>query len=116
MDLRWMSQGGTLIDGTGDLAITLSVTEEMETMVMTRLKAAIDGWKLYQIGADLDSFRGDPVNQNTELSIQRQVTAVLQKQFLQAGSFSVQTLAVGNVITVLVYLNKTLIASMDVTT
>jgi hypothetical protein len=78
MDLRWPSMGGTLVDGNGDLATTLSPLEEMGSMVMTRMKGALDAWKLYPgIGADLDSFRGSPVgiNQDTELSIQRAVTA-----------------------------------------
>ena len=39
-DLRWTSQGGVLMDGTGDIAITLTSIEELETMVATRLKAA----------------------------------------------------------------------------
>ena len=69
MDLRWPSMGGTLVDGNGDLATTLSPLEEMGSMVMTRMKGALDAWKLYPgIGADLDSFRGSPVgiNQDTE--------------------------------------------------
>ncbi|HEV2483978.1 MAG TPA: hypothetical protein VGT08_00430 [Terracidiphilus sp.] len=38
-DFRWTSLGGVLVDGTGDIATTLSAQEELETMVATRLKA-----------------------------------------------------------------------------
>ena len=93
MDLRWTSQGGVLIDGTGDLAVTLTPQEELETMTATRLKAAVDGWKSYAIGAGLEDFKGSSIgiNQNTELAIQRRVTSSLTNQFLPAGSFTVQT-------------------------
>lgn len=114
-DLRWMSFGGTLLDGSGDLAVTLSSTEELESMVATRVKAAVDGWKLYTIGAGLETFPGLPVNTNTELSIQRAVTSSLTRQFLSAGSFTVQTLAVGSSIEIYIYLNKTLLLATTVT-
>ncbi len=115
-DFRWTSLGGVLVDGTGDIATTVTTKEEIETMVATRLKAAINGWKLYRIGADLQSFLGSSVgiNQNTVLSIQRQVTASLNNQLLPAGSFSVQTLVLGNTVQVLVYLGSSLIASTTV--
>ena len=116
-DLRWTSQGGVLVDGNGDLAVTLSAQEELETMARTRLKAAINGWKLYRIGADLQSFIGSSVgiNQNTAVAIQRQVSAAMTNQFLPAGSFNVQTVVLGKEIQVLLYLGQTLIASQTVT-
>ena len=116
-DLRWTSQGGVLMDGTGDIAITLTSIEELETMVATRLKAAINGWKLYLIGANLDAFIGSSVgiNQNTALAIQRQVIASLTNQLLPAGSFTVQTIVLGNEIQVLVYLGPSLVATQTVT-
>lgn len=114
-DFRWMSAGGILLDGSGDVATTLTSMEELETMVATRLKAAVDGWKLYTIGAGLEAFPGLPVNANTELSIQRAVTSSLTRQFLSAGSFTVQTLAVGNSIELYVYLNQTLLTTTTVT-
>jgi hypothetical protein len=93
MDFRWTSQGGVLIDGSGDIAMTVTPQEELETMVATRLKAAVDGWKLYRIGAGLDDFKGSSIgiNQNTELAIQRRVTSDLTNELLPAGSFTVQT-------------------------
>ena len=84
-------------------------------MITTRLKAAVNGWKLYAIGAGLDIYPGNPVNSNTELSIQRAVTASLTRQFLPSGSFTVQTLAVGNTIEIYVYVNQTLVATDSVT-
>ena len=110
-DLRWMSFGGLLLDGTGDIATTLSSLEELNSMVMTRLKGAVKAWKLYSVCAGLQVFPGNPVNANTELSIQRAVTASLTRQFLPSGSFTVQTLAIGNTIEVYAYLNNTLVAS-----
>jgi hypothetical protein len=110
-DLRWMSSGGLLLDGTGDIATTLSPLEELNSMVMTRLKAAVNAWKLYSIGAGLEVFPGNPVNANTELSIQRAVTASLTRQFLPSGSFTVQTLAIGNSIEVYVYMGRALVAN-----
>ena len=77
-DLRWQSMGGTLLDGNGDLAVTLSPLEERSTMAATRLKAAVNAWKSYPgIGAGLDSYRGNPIGitQDTELSLQRAVIA-----------------------------------------
>ena len=115
-DLRWTSQGGVLMDGTGDIAVTGTPVEELETMVATRLKAAINGWKLYAIGANLDAFLGSSVgiNQNTALAIQRQVTSSLTNQLLPAGSFTVSTIVLGNEIQVLVYLGPSLVATTSV--
>ena len=42
-DFRWTSLGGVLVDGTGDIATTLSAQEELETMVATRLKHRLPG-------------------------------------------------------------------------
>lgn len=114
-DFRWMSSGGILRDGSGDIANTLNSLEEMESMVASRVKAAVDGWKLYPIGAGLDSFQGSPVNQNTELSLQRAVIASLTRQFLPAGSFTVQTISVGGTIELYVYIQKTLVFQSTVT-
>jgi hypothetical protein len=110
--------GGVLMDGAGDLALTSLAIEELSTMVATRLKAAVNGWKLYKIGAGLDSFVGSPVgiNQNTELAIQRRVTSALAYKLLPTGSFIVQTLTLGNEVEVFVYLGQSLIASYSVVT
>lgn len=114
-DFRWMSAGGILLDGTGDIATTLNSLEELESMITTRLKAAVNAWKLYSIGAGLDIFPGNPVNSNTELSIQRAVTSALTRQFLPSGSFTVQTLAIGSSIEIYVYIQQTLITSTTLT-
>jgi hypothetical protein len=51
VDFRWMSKGGVLLDATGDISFTTTPWECMVAMVNTRLKAAVNGWKLYPIGA-----------------------------------------------------------------
>lgn len=116
-DFRWTSQGGTLVDGNGDIATTVSATEELESMAATRIKAAFNSWKLYQIGANLQQFIGSStgINQNTVLSIQRAVTASLTNQFLPAGSFTVQTVVLGKEVQILVYLAGKLLVSQTVT-
>jgi hypothetical protein len=114
-DFRWQSFGGILLDGSGDIATTLSSAEEISTMISTRLKAAVNGWQLYSIGAGLNLYPGNPVNANTEASIVRAVTSSLTNQFLSSGSFTVQTLAVGNTIEIYVYVGSTLVASTSVT-
>jgi len=115
LDFRWTSLGGILLDGSGDIATTLSAKEEISTMVATRLKAATGAWKLYTIGANLKSFIGSSIgiNTNTELAIKRQVTSSLS-DILSAGSFSVQTINMGNEIQVLVYLGQTLLTTQTV--
>jgi len=115
VDFSWMSQGGLLLDATGDIAFTASPRECLAAMVNTRLKAALDGWKLYQIGADLDKLIGTTVAAELELSIQRQVRASLSRDFLPLGSFTVSTLAVGSqTIQVFVYVQNQLVASTTV--
>jgi hypothetical protein len=97
MDLRWTSHGGLLVDGTGDIAVTTSAMEELQTMVATRLKAGPRSWKLYPIGAGLDSVIGAStgINQNTELAIQRRCLAATS-DLLPAGSLKVQTVTLKN--------------------
>jgi hypothetical protein len=92
------------------------LAEEVQSMVATRLKAATTSWKLYAIGANLDAFIGSSVgvNQNTELAIQRQVTAALTNQLLPPGSFTVQTIPFGNEVQVLVYVGSSVVASTSV--
>ena len=114
-DFRWMSQGGLVLDSTGDIAFTASPWECLTAMVNTRLKAALNGWKLYQIGADLDNLLGSTVAAELELSIQRQVQASLSQDFLPTGSFTVSTLPVGNQDThVFVYIQNQMVASTTV--
>jgi len=115
VDFRWMSKGGLVLDSTGDISLTATPWECLATMVNTRLKAAIDGWKLYQIGADLENLIGTTVAAELELSIQRQVQSALSQDFLPTGSFTVSTLLVGpQTIQVFVYVQNQLVASTTV--
>ena len=71
IDLKWMSQGGVLLDG-GDIALC-DPLEGIKDMVRTRLKAALNAWKLYAIGADLEDFIGNAISDELEVSLRRQV-------------------------------------------
>jgi hypothetical protein len=113
-DFKWMSCGGCLVDGGGDLAFA-SPDESLQDMINTRLKAAFDGWQLYRIGADLDALIGNTVDAEAELAIRRQVEAALTQDFLPRGSFQVKTLPIGSLIQVYVYLADTLMATVQVT-
>lgn len=116
VDFRWMSSGGLLIDGSGDIACTASDSmESINSVISSRLKAALKGWKLYNIGADLRERIGDTVSQETELAIRRQVTQCLSSSFLPAGSFQVETLSDGTQIHVYVYVNNQLVGKATVT-
>lgn len=111
-DFSWQSNGGLLLDTTGDIALTEpSGRQSLQDMIVTRLKAAIDGWQLYNIGSDLRSAMGNIVSEEIEVTLQRQVTQSLTNQFLNKGDFTVQTLADGDLITVYVYVNSSLIAT-----
>jgi hypothetical protein len=85
-----------------------------EDMVRTRLKAALDGWKLYRIGADLDRMIGQTDPREYEPAIRRMVQSALTRQFLPAGSFTVKTVALGNMVYIYVYLQERLLASYTV--
>ena len=111
IDWRWQSAGGILLDGTGDIAFTSGLTNEsLADMIRTRLKAALTGWQLYQIGADLETLLGSTMDAELEARIQRQVTTSLSNQFLSRGSFQVQTLPNGGRMSVLVYISQQLVA------
>jgi hypothetical protein len=113
-DFRWMSQGGVLLDGTGDIAMA-SPRESLLDMVRTRLKADLDGWKLYQIGADLDRRIGDAITPEMEVAIRRQIQTALQKQFLNIGEFKVTTVDVGGgQIDVYVHVMNELISTLEI--
>lgn len=115
IDLKWMSEGGLLLDGTGDISLTASNMETIVAMVRTRLKSAIDGWKLYNIGAGLDKFPGNASDAALEITIKRQVLSSISAGFLPSSVFTVSTLRLGEEIQVYVYLNKQLIATASVT-
>lgn len=115
-DLRWMSSGGLLIDGSGDIACTDSNSlESTHSVVRSRLKAALNGFKLYKIGADLQNRIGDTVSQETEIGIRRQITQCLSTNFLSTGSFQVETISDIDKVHAFVYMNKELVGKVTVT-
>lgn len=111
IDWSWMSQGDLLLSG-GDISTTDPATlASLQDMVRTRLKAALTGWQLYSIGADLQARLGDTIDQELNIILRRQVNNSLTNQFLPRGSFNVQSLTDNGMITIFVYLNQSLIAS-----
>ena len=104
-----------MIDGTGDIACTDDSTmDSVVDIVRSRLKAALNGWKLYAIGADLQSAVGQAIDPELELTLQRQVTQSLSDGFLSQSQFQVTTLVTGSKILVLVYLDSQLIVQAAV--
>lgn len=114
IDYKWMSQGGLLLDGKGDLAFTSGSVETVSSMVRTRLKAAVDGWKQYRIGTGLGDFPGDTSDHIEEVAIQRRVLTSISAGYLPQSMFQVKTLRLGDEIQVYVYLNKQLIAQASI--
>jgi hypothetical protein len=115
IDFRWSSQGGVLMDGTGDIADTTGTMDSIQDIVRSRLKAGLNGWKLYQIGAGLKRALGQANSNEVSVVIQRRVVSVLTNDFLAPGSFTVSTIALGNAITIYVYIQNTLISTVTVT-
>ena len=112
-DFRWMSRGGCLVDGSGDLAFS-GPDESVQDMILTRLKAAFDGWRLYRIGADLDRLVGNTVDAELELAIIRQIETALTQDLLPRGSFQIKLLPFGSRVQVFVYIKDTLMATVQV--
>lgn len=113
-DYSWMSNGGLLLDGNGDIAFTKSDMDTIISMIRTRLKSAVDGWKLYRIGAGLDGFLGNTSDAEAEIAIQRQVIGALSRNYIPAGLLDVQTLRFGNEIQVYVFVTNQLVAQATV--
>ena len=115
IDFKWMSQGGILLDGNGDIATTTpNSLEAIRSVAVSRLKANLNGWQLYNIGADLVSFLGNVVDSELELSIRRKISDCLTSNFLPKNSFQIETYVTGTVIRVLVYLEENLLASVEI--
>lgn len=114
-DFKWMSNGGLLLDGTGDLSVSMGM-DTIVSMVRTRLKSAVDGWKLYNIGAGLDEFPGNTSDSEAEVAIRRRVLGAISNGYIPTSSFQVSTIRLGGTIQVFVYLNSTLIADATVIT
>ena len=117
VDFKSMSKGGLLLDASGDIAFTDNSFEALKAMVVTRVQAALNAYKLYpMIGADLDNVLGTTVAEEAETTIQKQITQALTNQFLTTGSFSVNTIPLSNSIVVYIYLQGTLVMTTTVTT
>jgi|ERR1044072_8534855 hypothetical protein len=112
VDFRWMSNGGLLIDGTGDIACTPDDRlTSLQDVVRSRIKAALRGWKLYPVGADLQARVGDTVSAELEITLQQQVyNSLTADNLLPRGSFTVKTLAYGTQVHVLIYIQQQLVA------
>ncbi len=106
IDWKWMSTGGLLLDGQGDIAIEYDPLESIKDVIRTRLKADFNGWQLYAIGAGLQNRIGDVVDQELELKIKQQVVSALTNKFLPASAFDVETVTTGDKIHVIVYLQN----------
>lgn len=113
IDYKWMSQGGVLSDYTGDIALGTSNQGTLD-LIYSRLKAAIDGWKLYYIGANLQSYTGVVIDSTSQQSIQQSVTLALSNQFLPNGSFQVQTTSSGNEIDIYIFVNSALVSQANI--
>lgn len=111
VDWGWQSQGDLLLDGQ-DIATTNPGTlTSLQDMVRTRLKATLNGWQLYSIGADLAARLGDTVDAELNITLRRQVNNSLSNQFLPRGSFTVTSVVDNSVITIFVYIGQSLIAA-----
>ena len=117
VDWSWQSNGDLLVSGDGDILTTDPGTlASITDMVRTRLKAAVDGWKLYRIGAGLEQRIGDTVSAELEIVCRRQVQQALTNNFLPAGTFKVMSLVDGSKITLFVYLNNSLLSQLTLNT
>lgn len=104
-----MTTGGLLLDGVGDIAWA-NANDSLADMVRTRLRASLNGWQCYPIGADLEARLGDTLSAQLELQVQMQTSDSLSYQFLDRGTFSVQTTTAGQQMDVYVYLGQSLLA------
>jgi hypothetical protein len=74
-----MPQGGVLLDGNGDIALCDSALESVRDIVRSRLKADLNGWQLYPIGADLQSQIGEMAPDELESAVRRLVRTALSR-------------------------------------
>lgn len=116
VDYRWSSQGGLLLDGTGDIADTSGTMDSVLDMVRSRVKAAIDGWKMYRIGAGLRRALGQANSNELEVVVKRRLISALTNNFLKASDFSVTTLVLGDTMTLYVYVQNALVVSVTAST
>jgi hypothetical protein len=117
IDFRWMEFGAIYLDPSGDIAVTPAATlDSVRDIVQSRLKAALHGWKLYPIGADLEARIGEVADPEFTLSLQHQVTDALSNGFLPDNSFQVKVLTYRTRVEVLVYVQNTLLANVTLNT
>jgi len=104
------------VDGTGDIACTSNGTlDSTIDIVRSRLKAALDGWRLYRIGADLQERVGQFINPELDIAIKRQVyEAMTCDGFLPKNVLQVETLAYDKKVHVMVFVNGTLAGQAEV--
>lgn len=114
IDFRSSSRGGMLMDGTGDIAYTVDALESKQDITRSRLRAALDGFQLYPIGAGLNKALGQANSNEVEVVLKRRTVATLTNGFMPSGSFTVRTLRLGDAMTVFVYNQDTLLASATV--
>lgn len=116
VDFRWQSNGGILIDGTGDIACTSNNTLESEIdIVRSRLKAALNGWKLYRIGADLQERIGQFINPELDVALKRQVfESMTNDGFLKRDRLQAETLSHETTVHILVYVDGNLAGSAQI--
>lgn len=113
MDFAWTSNGGVLLDGTGDLAFS-SPTDSLYDMIRTRLKTDLDGWKLYRIGAGLKSLIGQVNDAEVQTEVSRRINASLSNQLLPPGALIVKIVPLGPIIQAYVYVNQALVSSVSI--
>lgn len=109
IDFIWQSYGDLLLDGSGDIASTEDRRVSNIDMIQSRVKAALNGWKLYAIGADLQTLIGNTQSQEIELRAKQLITTALTKSFLSASQFKIQTISDGTTLKILVYLQDQLV-------
>lgn len=113
VDFVWQSRGGILLDGTGDIAVTREGTlDSIRDIVRSRLKAALRGFQLYAIGADLQRLVGRTVSAEVETTVVRQIQSALSLNFLPRGTFEVKTLTLNDSIQAIVFLESTIVAQV----
>jgi hypothetical protein len=114
-DLQWMSAGGLVLDGTGDIALTINDYQDLQSMIVTYLQANSNSWQLYNIGANLGSIPGNANNAEVEATVVKQIQSALSG-ILPSGSFSIKTLQVGSLFDVYFYINSKLVATTTIDT
>ena len=110
-DFGWISSGGLLMDTTGDISLVAGYTE-VQSLVISRLKASVEGWQIYTFGANLENRIGD-LTSTVAVKIQRQVAQSLS-DILSAGMYSVKVIIVGETAQLYVFVNNTAVVTATI--